>query len=249
MTTQVHDVQVGWDVVGADDQKLGEVTDLGDNYVLITKGLIFPKDVFVPFEAITDVDPGRGRVLVNATKDEIDSLGWDEAPEPWGSGASERGADSASSIADTWSGSGSTNEMSTGNGSSHDEDSVRVPLREEQLRASTRSDEVGAVEVNKTVSEQEQQLDVPVTREEVDVRRVRVDRPAGDLDHATMDDGTVRIPVRAETVEVVKEPRVVEELEVSKRPVTETQRVSDTVRREDVNVDDSGAVHPSDRSR
>jgi uncharacterized protein (TIGR02271 family) len=249
MTTRVHDVQVGWDVIGADDQKIGEVTDLGDNYVLLTKGLIFPKDIFVPFEAIKDVDAGRGCVYVNASKDEIESMGWDQEPESWGSGASERGADSASFVDDTSSTQSSTSGFSNGNGTTTDEDSVRVPVREEQLRASTRTDEVGAVEVNKRVTEQEQQLDVPVTREEVDVRRVRVDRPADDLDATTMDDGTIRVPVRAETVEVVKEPRVVEELEISKRPVTETKRVSDTVRREEVDVDDSGAVYPEDRSR
>ena len=39
------------------------------------------------------------------------------------------------------------------------------------------------------------------------------------------DDGeTIRVPVRAEEVDVRKDARVVEEVEISKRPVTETQR-------------------------
>jgi uncharacterized protein (TIGR02271 family) len=235
-----NDVQIGWDVIGADNQKLGEVTDVGPNYVLLTKGLIFVKDIYVPFEAVSDVDAEAGRVYINASKDEVESMGWDDAPESGTTGSSGYlGSDSGSSRDATLGDGGSTMDSA----SSSSSDSFRVPVREEQLRASTSVSEAGAVEVNKNVVEQEQQLDVPVTREEVDVRRVRVDRPASGDDGATMDGGTIRVPVHAETVDVTKEQRVVEEIEISKRPVTETQRVSDTVRREEVDVDDSGAVH------
>jgi uncharacterized protein (TIGR02271 family) len=103
--------------------------------------------------------------------------------------------------------------------------------------AATRSTEIGAVDINKRVVEEEQTLDVPTTREEVDVRRVRVDRAAMDGDTAFQDGDSIRVPLRAETVE---------ELEITKRPVTETQRVSETVRRETVDVDQEGAVRRED---
>jgi uncharacterized protein (TIGR02271 family) len=55
-----------------------------------------------------------------------------------------------------------------------------------------------------------------------------------------LDDGeTIRVPLRAEDVDVRKDTRVVEEVVISKRPVTETKRVSDTVRREEVDVDET----------
>ena len=80
---------------------------------------------------------------------------------------------------------------------------------------------------------------MPVTREEVDVTRRRVDRPA-DADDTIVDDGeTIRVPLRAEDVDVRKDSRVVEEVEISKRPVTETQRVSETVRREEIDVNET----------
>jgi uncharacterized protein (TIGR02271 family) len=123
-----------------------------------------------------------------------------------------------------------------------DGDQVRVPLHEEQLRAERMTESAGEVRVGKHVREEERELDVPVTREEVEVRRVATDRAAGPDTTAFSDGDTLRVPVTSERVEVTKEPRVVEEIEISKRPVTETQRVSETVRREEVDVDESGNV-------
>ncbi len=80
-----------------------------------------------------------------------------------------------------------------------------------------------------------------MTHEEVEVTRRRVDRP--DTGGEIIDDGqTIRVPIRAEEVDVRKDSRIVEEVEISKRPVTETQRVNETVRREEVDVDTSGDV-------
>lgn len=57
---------------------------------------------------------------------------------------------------------------------------------------------------------------------------------------------TIRVPVTAETVTVDTQSRVVEELEISKRPVTETQHVEGTVHREEVDVEGLDAL---DRGR
>jgi hypothetical protein len=50
------------------------------------------------------------------------------------------------------------------------------------------------------------------------------------------------VPLREERVVVDKQARVVEEVEVARRPVTDTQRVQDTVRREEVTVDRAGTT-------
>jgi uncharacterized protein (TIGR02271 family) len=121
-------------------------------------------------------------------------------------------------------------------------DSLRVPVHEESLQATKRTQSAGEVAVNKRVTEREETLEVPVTREQVDVRRVAVDRPATQDERAFAEGGTLRVPIMEEQVEVTKQPRVVEEIEVSKRPVTETRRVSDTVRREEVDVQGGGSV-------
>lgn len=77
--------------------------------------------------------------------------------------------------------------------------------------------------------------DVPVTREEVSIERRSVDRPAGG---EAFTEDSIDVPVYEERVQTGKEARVVEELEVGKTSVTDTERVEETVRREEFDIDD-----------
>jgi len=120
------------------------------------------------------------------------------------------------------------------------EDTDRLQLHEEQLRATTRPVEAGEVRVSKDVVSEEQSLQVPVTREEVYVERHAVDRPTTDAD---FNDQEIRVPVHREEVDVQKQSVVREEVEIGKRPVQETQTVSGTVRREEASLDRSGDIH------
>ncbi len=122
-----------------------------------------------------------------------------------------------------------------------DEDNLRVQVHEEELQAEKVQREAGAVRVSKDVVEEEQTLEVPVTREEVHVQSRVVDRPVTDSTTAFTED-VIEVPVREEDVQVRKEARVAEELEIEKRAVQETERVTDTVRKERVNVEESGDV-------
>jgi uncharacterized protein (TIGR02271 family) len=118
----------------------------------------------------------------------------------------------------------------------------KVRLREEELRANKERVQAGEVGIHKDVVTEEKGFDVPVQREEVYVERhpvsgdVPADTPIGEQDE------TYRVPVSEERVNVEKKPVVKEELEVGKRPVQETERVSDTVRREEARIDRSGDV-------
>ena len=53
---------------------------------------------------------------------------------------------------------------------------------------------------------------------------------------------TIRVPVTEERVEVSKQPVVYEEVGIGKRVTQETETVSDTVRREELRVDEKGDV-------
>ena len=120
---------------------------------------------------------------------------------------------------------------------SDDTDDIRVPVIEEELSATTRGVERGAVRVETNVTEREQTLDVPVTEERVHVERRTVDRPA-DATDISAQGGVIDVPVYGEEVDMQKQARVVEEVEISKDAVQETRQVSGTVRREDVEVVD-----------
>ncbi|MEJ7652854.1 MAG: DUF2382 domain-containing protein [Chloroflexia bacterium] len=120
-----------------------------------------------------------------------------------------------------------------------DDDNIRVQRHEEELQAETVGRQAGEVRIDKTVEEEQQTLEVPVTREEVHVQSRTVDRGASSSGDAFQED-VIEVPLYAEEVEVTKEARVVEELEIEKRAVQGTETVTDTVRKERINVEESG---------
>src|SRR5436305_10015835 len=126
-----------------------------------------------------------------------------------------------------------------------EESGATVQLREEDLAPRKQTIEAGRVSVGTDVVEEEQTLQVPVTREEVTIERQAVDRrPSDEPISATSE--VLSVPVREEQVSVDKQAVVYEEVNLGTRPVQETHRVSDTVRKEVVDVDATGDVHVSD---
>jgi uncharacterized protein (TIGR02271 family) len=122
----------------------------------------------------------------------------------------------------------------------------RLELREEDLRAAKERVQTGEARVRKEVVSEEKTIDVPVTREEVVVERRPVSgRPAAGADLKEGEE--IRIPVTEEKVRVEKTPVVKEEVTVGKRRVQETERVRDTVRREEVRVEEEGDAHLRER--
>jgi uncharacterized protein (TIGR02271 family) len=115
-----------------------------------------------------------------------------------------------------------------------------VEVREEQLRARKETVEAGEAALRKEVISEQQTMDVPVTHEEVVVeRRPVAGRPAGG---EIREGEEIRVPVREEQVRLDKEAVVTEEVSIGKRPVTETEHVAGTVRREEVRVETEGDV-------
>lgn len=128
-----------------------------------------------------------------------------------------------------------------------DDEALRVRRYEEELRASTVERQAGAVRIEKDVVEEQRTLEVPVSREEVHVRSVTPSTTAGDVADA-FQEGVIEVPLTEEEVVARKQVRVAEELEIEKRAVTETQRVSDTVRREVVDIQEVGELDVDRRS-
>jgi len=118
---------------------------------------------------------------------------------------------------------------------------IHVPVREERLDVEKRQGERGSVDVRKDVITE--QVNVPVTlrHEEVTVERVDVaDRPIAVGDGAdAFKEGTIRVPVRGEEAVARKEAFVTGEVVIDRDVVTEQQTVSDTVRKERVDVDEN----------
>jgi uncharacterized protein (TIGR02271 family) len=116
-----------------------------------------------------------------------------------------------------------------------------MQLREEELHARKQPVEKGEARVRKEVVTEHKTMEVPVTREEVVVER----HPATGQPSASGDlrpGEEVRIPVREEQVHVEKKPVVKEEVRVSKRQVQDVEKVSGTVRKEEVRIEGEGDV-------
>ena len=122
--------------------------------------------------------------------------------------------------------------------SSTGEGQQSVELREEELRAEKERVQAGEVTLRKEVVKEKKTIEVPVTKEEVVVERHPVaGRPS---DREIGKDEEIRIPVMEEEVRVEKTPVVKEEVTLKKRPIQETKKVSDTVKREEAYVEHTG---------
>src|ERR671912_262928 len=81
MRSTLDQVQPGWTVVDQLGDKIGDVNDVQPDYLVITKGLIFLKDMYVPRSAIETVDASLQTVTLNVRKADIDESRWGQAPD------------------------------------------------------------------------------------------------------------------------------------------------------------------------
>ena len=117
----------------------------------------------------------------------------------------------------------------------------RMKLREEQLNVQKESGEAGEARLRKDVVSERQSVDVPVSHEEVYIER----RPgSGQASDTPIGEGeTYRVPVREEQVSASKQAVETGEVAIGKRQFQDTQRVSDTVQREEAHIESSGDVN------
>jgi len=203
-------------VYSADDKKLGKVVDIDEGIMLVEKGLFFPKDYSIPLREVGDV---RGDLIhLQVMASELTEPGWEAR-------ARERARAPAAA-----------------RGEAREGTDIRVPVAEEELEATKRTTQAGAVRVAKRVVTEQKTLNVPVMHEEVTVERVPVERSTAEAAEASFKDETISVPVREEEVEVTKRPVVREEVRVRKQARIEEQRASGTVRREEVDIEREGDI-------
>lgn len=115
----------------------------------------------------------------------------------------------------------------------------RLRLHEERLNVDKERVQTGEVNVSKRVVEDQQSIEVPVEREEVYVERRPVNESETRTDAFVDENDSIHVPLSEERVVVSKQDVVTEEIVVGKRKVQDTETVSETVRREEADIDDS----------
>lgn len=74
---RMADLRAGWAVVGNDGHRLGAVQDVGQNFVLVSRGAI-SGHLYVPASAIANVE--HEMVHLNLPKDAAEQMGWEQPP-------------------------------------------------------------------------------------------------------------------------------------------------------------------------
>lgn len=108
---------------------------------------------------------------------------------------------------------------------------------EENIQVGKRAVETGGVRVKSNVREVPVEEEVRLRQEHVEVERRPVNRPATEADLNAFKEGTIEVRETQEQAVIAKEARVVEEIRVRKDVDEHTEKVRDSVRRTEVEVE------------
>jgi uncharacterized protein (TIGR02271 family) len=213
---------IAWDDVikkearGAiDDSDFGEVQEVGQNYVKTEKGMISKKKYYIPKYLVQGYD---GETLwFNASENELVDWARDYAPSY-----------------DEYLGYKKTAQVQQEVPSDIE---TRIPLIQERLKI-TKTKTASDVTVKKVPRTETQTVEVPVTKEElvVETRPATSDTATTTTESPVTSETEQKVQLTEEHVHVTKEPFVKEEVVLKKKPVTETQTVTDTITTEEVDV-------------
>lgn len=157
------------------------------------------------------------------------------------SGASMSGA-SMSGASSTSTSSGRSTDRSTTPQRSDREG--HVTAFDEEIHINKTPVETGSVNVRKVVHTEHKTIDVPVQREEVVIERRPASGNTSDMGSAQQE---IHIPISEEQVHVEKQKVAKEDVTVRKRTVQDTQRVDETLRKEEIKVDRDTNARGDDR--
>ena len=118
-------------------------------------------------------------------------------------------------------------------------DATAIPVVEEELQVGKRQVRRGGVRVYSHLVETPVEENVQLREEHVRVQRNAVNRPATEADFQGLKGGAIELTETAEEAVVSKQARVVEEVLVGKEVTERTDSVTETVRRTEVDVEDT----------
>ena len=235
-STDMGAIAAGDAVISQDGHRVGTVADIRPGYIVVEKGLVFATDHFIPSSAI--VSAGDGQVVLNVSRDVALESGWDVEPMSLNDEISSdaTGVDDAICVeVDSVARPARVETMAVG-------DEIRIPVFEEELTATVRPVDVGAVRIRKRIVSEDRVIEVPVTEEEIRVERRIIDRPIGGGATEAVEQIIIELPLRQESVDVEQSAQAREEIVVTKDVIQRTERVTDRVRREEVRVDEGDGV-------
>jgi uncharacterized protein (TIGR02271 family) len=221
---------IEWDEVikkearGSNDEDLAEVQETGHDYVLVQKGMINKEKFYIPKNMAESYDESVLRF--NISKEEVKSRFMRDSPTTGNEySSSYRNVD----FTEEQDKSDASQDTATG-----------IPLREERLNVSKEEFTEQATVTKEPITETKT-IEIPVTHEEITIEKTppRHRKYTSISSESPVDSKTeIKIPLKKEEIEVIKQPYVKEEVVVKKNPVTKTQQVTEQVRSENlINAD------------
>ena len=243
-------------VVGNDGSEIGRVgqvytdNDTGQpSWVTVKTGWFGSNESFVPLSSAT---VAGDTIRVPFDKDMIKGAPNNDAGAPL-SEADEQGLYSYYGLAST---SGRVADTTPTDATSNDD---QIPAQagnvgsgeyltrsEEQLQVGTEKVQTGRARLRKIVVTEQQNVTVPVSREEV--RVVREPIAPGDSVDATIGEAATDVTLTEERLVVDKQTVPVEKVHLGTETVTEQQQVTESVRKEQIELDDATTVDTDRRS-
>ena len=221
----------GAPVVASDGEQIGEVEEIYlDNetgkpeWVGVSTGM---KNVLVPLEG---ADAQENAISVPYGVDQVTSAPAIEAEEISQEQEQEIYAHYGLSYGESRSGSG----LPEGGAPTGTADEAEFVRSEEELAIGKQQVQAGTARLRKWVETEPVTADVELQREAARVTREPIDQPVSD---GEIGEQEIEVPLAAEQATVQKQAVAKERIGVEKETETETQTISDEVRKERVDVD------------
>lgn len=182
---------------------------------------------------VYDILEGRGSVDLDERASTWRSEGW-ESQRPLttsSTGLLDDGLEGTAILQDDATLIGNTAAYSAGS------ESDVIPVVEETLRVGKRDVSHGRVRIRSYVTETPVNEQVSLHQERVSIERRPVDRPLSDAD-AAFREVSIEAQETAQEAVVAKEARVVEEIALRKEGQDRVETITDTVRKQDVEIED-----------
>jgi len=224
--------KINWDnvlkkeVIGTDGLDLGEMVEVGNNFIIVQKGLLNKKKYIIPISTVENFDGDILRVKVN----ENDLLEYEEKTDPKFKDYS------------TFKASDMSGEMET-----------KIPVISENLEISKKIVE-DQVDIIKDPVKETKTVEIELTYEKISIERIPLNIADKDSKNASDASNTgykaaiekpvtsrtqISIPLKREVPVVIKNPYVREEVVIKKRPVKETRIITADVTNEKVSYNEN----------